>query len=75
MTTEKTQTGYLAKIICSMDLPLQALQAYDSAPFYIGTFHAEYGPITRESKEYYLTRDEAQDALAAGTWTQRLNHD
>ncbi|MCO3741676.1 hypothetical protein FA130_20375, partial [Pseudomonas aeruginosa] len=37
---------------------------------YIGTLDEE-GPASRESVEYYPSRDLAQQALDNGTWTQR----
>lgn len=39
--------------------------------FYLGTFDRIDGPVSRESAEYFATRDEAQSALNAGAWTQR----
>lgn len=41
-----------------------------NAGFYIGTLDEE-GPASRESVEYYPSRELAQQALDKGTWTQR----
>ncbi|WP_319741771.1 hypothetical protein ACLEAH_21175 [Pseudomonas aeruginosa] len=50
-----------------LELPLQALMS--NAGFYIGTLDEE-GPASRESVEYYPSRELAQQALDHGTWTQ-----
>lgn len=53
------------------------LGVYESgAGFYIGTMYydPEEGfpqPGSRESMEYYGTREEAEQAFEKGTWTQR----
>jgi len=62
------QTGHLAKKYCNLSLPLEVLQS--AAGFYIGTFN-EDGPISRESVEYFPTREVAEVALTEGSWTQR----
>ncbi|HHQ4216571.1 TPA: hypothetical protein ACSQFT_001567 [Pseudomonas aeruginosa] len=49
-------------------LPLQVLMS--NAGFYIGTLDEE-GPASRESVEYYPSRELTQQALDNGTWTQR----
>lgn len=51
-----------------LELPLQVLMS--NAGFYIGTLDEE-GPASRESVEYYPSRELAQQALDNGTWTQR----
>ena len=51
-------------------LPLQALQSANG--FYLGT-RDEEGPVTRESVEYFPSRDAAEEALATGDWTQRTH--
>lgn len=61
--------GVLALHWCKVELPLQVLQSH--AGFYIGTFSDEEGPMSRESEEYYPTREAAVEALASGTWTQK----
>jgi len=43
-----------------------------AAGYYIGT-KCEYGPISRESVEYYRTQEEAQKALDNQSFTQRDN--
>ncbi|OTH01210.1 hypothetical protein, partial [Pseudomonas aeruginosa] len=50
-----------------LELPLQVLMS--NAGFYIGTLDEE-GPASRESVEYYPSRELAQQALDHGTWTQ-----
>ena len=50
-------------------LPLHVLRSV--AGYYIGTVDDE-GPISRESVEYFPTRDLAERALVTGGWTQRL---
>jgi len=40
------------------------------AGYYIGTFN-EDGPCSRESVEYYSTKEQAQAALEANSFTQR----
>lgn len=59
--------GKLAKEVCNVTLPLQVLES--QAGFYIGTFD-EDGPCSRESAEYFPTKDEAFAALKTGEWTQ-----
>ena len=61
------QTGHLAMKYCNRSLPLQVLES--AAGHYIGTFN-EDGPISRESVEYFPTREAAELALAEGSWTQ-----
>lgn len=38
--------------------------------FYIGT-QEEWMPVSRESKEYWTRREDAEAALGNGQWTQR----
>ena len=63
------QYGRLA-LLDGVRLPLQVLRS--AAGFYLGTFGDE-GPETRESEEYWPTRQQAEDALRDGTWTQRIS--
>lgn len=58
--------GMLAMMIGRI-LPLQVLKS--AAGYYIGTADDE-GPCSRESCEYFPTRDRAAQALASGAWTQ-----
>lgn len=69
--------GHLAK----MDNEEISLSVCKSAAgYYIGTMQLEIlpsghefmMPFSRESDEYFNTREEAEKALADGTWTQRL---
>ena len=62
------QYGKRALAHLRLELPLQVLMS--NAGFYIGTLDEE-GPASRESVEYYPSRDRAQQALDNGTWTQR----
>lgn len=61
------QYGKLAQEFLRMELPLQVLAS--QAGFYIGTF-CEDGPCSRESVEYFPTREAAFAALETGEWTQ-----
>ncbi len=67
MTLEK-QFGLLAKTYCDKELELGVYGS--GAGFYIGTFSDE-GPCSRESNEYFRTREKAVAALANGEWTQK----
>lgn len=62
------QYGKLALAHLSLELPLQVLMNTNRA-YYIGTFDEE-GPVSRESVEYYPSRELAQQALTNSTWTQ-----
>ncbi|ABJ13856.1 hypothetical protein PA14OR_4835 [Pseudomonas aeruginosa] len=62
------QYGKLALAHLSLELPLQVLMNKNRA-YYIGTSDEE-GPASRESVEYYPSRELAQQALDHGTWTQ-----
>lgn len=62
--------GHLALKYCKTSLKLQVLRSANG--FYIGTCDKE-GPVSRESVEYYPTRELAEEALFCSTWTQRLN--
>ncbi|WP_073673390.1 hypothetical protein [Pseudomonas aeruginosa] len=61
------QYGKRALAHLRLELPLQVLMS--NAGFYIGTLDEE-GPASRESVEYYPSRELAQQALDHGTWTQ-----
>lgn len=43
-----------------------------AAGFYIGTAEPDGSPFSRESKEYWRTRPEADTALKTGSWTQKM---
>jgi hypothetical protein len=66
-----TNIGFLAKKFEGIELPLLVLES--AAGFYIGTFDQKEGPITRESVEYFPTREAAENALIFRDWTQRDN--
>lgn len=60
--------GKLAYEILKQRLPLKVLES--GAGFYIGTFD-DSGPCSRESEEYYRTREAAQWALDNNDFTQK----
>ena len=66
----KQACGVLALQHCGVRLPLQVLCS--GAGFYIGTADDE-GPCSRESVEYFPTREIADDALKSCAWTQKPN--
>jgi len=80
MTTQ-IANGQLAEKFLDVQLPLQVLGS--KAGFYIGTFleldltldvdemPEFFGPVSRESEEYFSSAEEAQDALDKGLWTQK----
>jgi len=80
MTTQ-IANGQLAEKFLDVQLPLQVLGS--KAGFYIGTFleldltlevdemPEFFGPVSRESEEYFSSAEEAQHALDNGLWTQK----
>lgn len=50
------------------DLPIEILEG--DIGFYLGT-RDDGLPFSRESEEYFATREQARLALANGCWTQR----
>ena len=42
-----------------------------AAGYYIGTVTEDGQPYSRESEEYYITKSEADTALATNSFTQR----
>jgi hypothetical protein len=65
------QSGKLAKE-AGFDLPLQTL--HSQRGWYIGTFSDDdnvFGPVSRESVEYFSSAELAKQALQNGAWTQR----
>lgn len=69
ITTINGPIGQLAQQYCGKRLPLEVLQSQRG--FYIGTFDDETGPCSRESNEYFETREACEQALASGNWTQK----
>ncbi len=63
-----TEYGYLAQTYGNVKLALQVLDS--PVGFYLGTLEDGL-PYSRESVEYWPTREAAQAALDAGIWTQR----
>ena len=62
--------GTLALSAGGKKLPLKICKS--GAGFYIGTLTEDEGfPFTRESEEYFGSKDAAQNALDTGSWTQR----
>lgn len=49
-------------------VPLEV--CYSAGGFYLGTY-VDNEPYSRESAEYWTTREAAEAALAGGQWTQR----
>lgn len=64
----KASSGFLAKRYSGLDLPVQVLRS--GAGYYLGTID-EDGPCSRESQEYFPTKESAEEALQTGRWTQR----
>ena len=64
----KIQFGHLAKLFGGQELPLEILPS--RAGYYLGT-QCDGEPYSREGREYYKTRHEAEAALKSGQWTQR----
>jgi len=64
------QFGILARESCGVKLPLQVLQSEKG--FYIGTAD-DSGPVSRESMEYWSSKEKAETALSGGGdfWNQR----
>ncbi|PHM23162.1 hypothetical protein [Xenorhabdus budapestensis] len=60
--------GILALQYCHKQLPLTVLQT--RAGFYIGTIEGGV-PCSRESMEYFASREQVEFALKQGQWTQR----
>jgi hypothetical protein len=62
--------GQLAREYGGESLPLQVLQS--ARGHYLGTV-LDDAPYTRESNEYWPTKDQAEHAMAIGedAWTQR----
>lgn len=50
---------------------LQVLES--QAGFYIGTYDPAEGPVSRDSMEYWPTRQLAEQVLETGNWTRRDN--
>jgi hypothetical protein len=49
--------------------PLEVCKS--AAGFYIGTLDEDGAPFTRESREYWAQRAQAETALTKGAWTQK----
>lgn len=62
--------GYLALACTGKRLLLQV--RHSAAGHYIGTAD-EYGPVSRESVEYFRSQHTADHALATGRWQQRVH--
>jgi hypothetical protein len=68
------KTGYLARTFGGVSLPLEVLPS--AAGYYLGTLDHDGMPYSRESEEYWKTREEAEAALNSPSpqaWTQRPN--
>ncbi|MGV8399246.1 hypothetical protein ACV33W_08480 [Pseudomonas aeruginosa] len=66
--TQPSRNGQLALIYAGQLLPVQVLKS--AAGYFIGTADNE-GVVSRESVEYYASRDLADSALVTGQWQQR----
>ena len=60
--------GELAREYTGKRLEVEVLQSQRG--FYIGTMDHD-GPVSRESLEYWRTREAANQALSSGAWTQK----
>jgi hypothetical protein len=69
--TDDVKQGYglLAAEFGGRRLALQVCRS--AAGFYLGTLRENGEPFSRESKEYWPTRQEAERALTSRAWTQR----
>jgi hypothetical protein len=65
----QNETGKLALHFCGVLKEVQVLQS--AAGFYIGTAESDGSPFSRESKEYWRSKREADEALTLGRWTQK----
>jgi hypothetical protein len=65
----KQQYGWLAAEFAGRQLPVQVCRS--ASGFYIGTREENGEPVSRESKEYWPTRQEAERALTSRIWSQR----
>lgn len=61
--------GHLAEQFSRVRYPLRVLSS--AAGYYIGTADERGLPFSRESAEYFPTKDAALRALETGAWTQR----
>jgi hypothetical protein len=69
-TTKTIPIGYLAQEFGGVSLPLEALPS--AAGWYLGTRDSDGAPYSRESAEYWRSRDQAEAALNnPSSWTQR----
>jgi hypothetical protein len=58
----------MASAALGRPVPLEV--CYSARGFYLGTY-VDDEPYSRESAEYWTTREAAEAALAGGQWTQR----
>jgi hypothetical protein len=68
-----TKTGYLAREFGGVSLPLEVLPS--PVGHYLGTLDHDGAPYSRESEEYWKSREDAEAALndpSPRAWTQRL---
>jgi hypothetical protein len=65
----KQQYGMLAAEFGGRQLPLQVRKS--AAGFYVGTREENGEPFSRESQEYWPTRQKAERALTLRIWSQR----
>jgi hypothetical protein len=61
--------GWLAAEFGKRQLPLEVCKS--AAGFYVGTREEDGEPFSRESTQYWPTRQEAERALTSRVWSQR----
>lgn len=61
--------GKVALAYGKVSRPLQVCRS--AAGYYLGTLNHDGTPCSRESKEYWATEREANEAFQYGGWTQR----
>lgn len=66
----ENRISFLASNTFGHDVPMVACQS--GAGFYLGYIDMT-GPVSRDSQEYYGTKEEAEQALKDRSWTQRTH--
>lgn len=61
--------GKVALAYGKVERPLRVCRS--AARYYLGTLNWDGSPCSRESKESWATKKEADEALEHGGWTQR----
>ena len=63
--------SYLCHTILHMELDLMVCRS--GGGYYIGVTTDDGEPLSRDSQEYYKTKQQTEEALTTGNWTQRLH--